>query len=140
MKYLGAFLRGADPAPCIFRQGPHPTDTTDKSPSVSFVSAQGAGFKNTNAVRRAPEDRPVGAERFDVGAARLGIAARVPRLCVGDVWHHVPTTGAAIEIIRLVPQEGLPWVMAHYRRLDGGEDLDPRTGAPAFIFGQRARP
>jgi hypothetical protein len=70
-------------------------------------------------------------------AALRNIYQRLPELRVGDVWCEIPNDGNRIQIERVEDEEGAPFPMVFYKRLDDGEvDLDPRMGAPMFLFGQ----
>lgn len=67
------------------------------------------------------------------------VIARMPTIAVGDEWADVPTTGARVEVLRIEMDDVWPFPMIHFRRIDGADDLDPRMGAPNFLFGRLLR-
>lgn len=74
-------------------------------------------------------------------AARImqDVRRRLPTVAVGDEWLDLPSEGDRIEVKRLEFDDDWPWPMVHYQRRDGAQDLDPRMGAPMFLFGKLAK-
>lgn len=62
--------------------------------------------------------------------------ARIPVLQVGDLWSEIPNDGDRIRIEGIDEIDDVPFPMIRYSRADGREDLDPRMGAPMFMFGK----
>lgn len=139
MKYLEAFLANASEQPSRVPalpemhgvSNPQNPQKGSRGASEAFEGTQGEAFG-----KQGGRCIPLHGERYDAAAARARIAAALPRLAPGQRWRDVPHHRAIVEIVSLEPIEGMPWPLAHYRRLDGGTDADPRVGAPAFLFGR----